>query len=582
MKNAFKKKMNTNLLNNRLKFCMISGTILGLMDCLLFLTDNLVSGRLLGELALSGLTIMNPLTTFIIFASVIIPLGTAVSIAYSQGEGNIENANKQFSQGMIISLVFGTLLSVFIGLFGSMAIGLLPVSKEVASYAGQYCMGLILMPFFQFLNIYLYYIYVGQGYENICIISSGVRLVLNIILDFILCSIWGTFGIGIATSLSYFASVLLRLIPLFRSKLRLRFKFYLNGKNIIKNIRDGLLLSADSISPVLFATIMNVIVLNLFHESGHIVLSIILTIENIYMSLFFCLANSIQALICHFYAEDNYVNIRKVIHYVSKYIIILSCVIAGFSLLLSNKIPIFFGIKENIEETIWAIRLYVPFVIFLGLTTLMSRYYVCIRHKLYGFGLLFFSSIILPVLCSIICSKFLGMRGIWLGLGIGYIVSFILNYAFTYLIKKKSNQHLDPILLFDLDIESRQLNFNLKNTQEEVMNCVYEIDNKLKNMNGLSLARRNKIILMIEENGMNIIEKIPNDDANIEINIICPKEIKEQFSLIIRSDHFIPDISNQDYVLSSFRDYVLSNMVLSSSDMYYLLKKKETTLVYKL
>ena len=86
MKNAFKKKMNTNLLNNRLKFCMISGTILGLMDCLLFLTDNLVSGRLLGELALSGLTIMNPLTTFIIFASVIIPLGTAVSIAYSQGE----------------------------------------------------------------------------------------------------------------------------------------------------------------------------------------------------------------------------------------------------------------------------------------------------------------------------------------------------------------------------------------------------------------------------------------------------------------------------------------------------------------
>ena len=73
-----------------------------------------------------------------------------------------------------------------------------------------------------------------------------------------------------------------------------------------------------------------------------------------------------------------------------------------------------------------------------------------------------------------------------------------------------------------------------------------------------------------------------NDDANIEINIICPKEIKEQFSLIIRSDHFIPDISNQDYVLSSFRDYVLSNMVLSSSDMYYLLKKKETTLVYKL
>ena len=582
MKDIFKKGKNASFLSGRLLSCMISGTILGLMDCLLFFTDNAVSGRFLGEAALSGLTIMNPLTTFIIFVSVIIPLGTSSSIAYMQGEGNINGANKQFSQGLVFSLVFGILLSVLIGLFGSVAIQLLPVSKEIAGYAGKYCIGLILMPFFQFLNIYLYYIYVSQGYTNICVISSAVRLVLNIVLDFVLCSTWGTLGVGVATSVSYLASVLLRLIPLFRPKFSLRFSFCIDIKSLIKNAWNGLLLSADSISPVLFATIMNIIVIKFFQEKGYVVFSIILNIENICMSLYFCLSNAIQALICQYFVETNYVNIRRIMRYVAKYIVILSLIITGISLIFSNSIPVIYGVKENIVETAWAIRHYVPFVLFLGLSTLLSRYYVCIQYKLYGFGLLCFSSIILPVLCSTIGGKCFGMHGLWLGLGIGYIAAFFLNLVCTDLIKKKSNQNLDPILLFNVEAEARQLIFNVKNTQEEIMECVYEIDKKLKSIEGFSVVRRNRITLMVEENCMGILEKITNDVVNIEINIIWTEQVQEPFSLIIRNDFITPDSTDPNIKISSFRDYVLANMVVLSNDMYYLLKKEETTVAYKI
>ena len=58
--------------------------------------------------------------------------------------------------------------------------------------------------------------------------------------------------------------------------------------------------------------------------------------------------------------------------------------------------------------------------------------------------------------------------------------------------------------------------------------------------------------------------------------------MQETFSLIIRNDFITPDSTDPNIKISSFRDYVLANMVVLSNDMYYLLKKEETTVAYKI
>lgn len=87
------RKTGKTLLSGRLLACAVSGTILGLLDCILSLTDHLVSGRLLGEHALSGLTVVTPFITLLTFINIIVPIGVTVAIAFAQGEGNAEKAD---------------------------------------------------------------------------------------------------------------------------------------------------------------------------------------------------------------------------------------------------------------------------------------------------------------------------------------------------------------------------------------------------------------------------------------------------------------------------------------------------------
>lgn len=107
------------LLSKRLRHCVVTGTVLGALDFILFMADFIVAGHFLGKDALAGLTLANPMITFLTFSNIILPAGTAAAIAYLRGRGDKDRANGLFSQGLILTVVLGLLFSVvlFIGAF---------------------------------------------------------------------------------------------------------------------------------------------------------------------------------------------------------------------------------------------------------------------------------------------------------------------------------------------------------------------------------------------------------------------------------------------------------------------------------
>ena len=573
----------SDLLDKKLTSCAISSTILGILDFTLFLADFVVSGRFLGKDALAGLAVMNPLITFLTFISIIIPLGTTAAIGYTRGNGDKKSADRYFSQGLIASNALG---AVFVTIMFGLSHGFLeklPLSGELSGYANDYCTGLIFMPFFMIVNMFIYYMHIGEGFEKTCIVSSVAKLSVNIALDIILCGIWGTFGVGVATTLGYLASLIVKLIPVFMGRFSFRFRFWFNIRSIFRLTIDGLMLSSDFLCPVLFASVMNLSVLAFLGEPGLAVFSIILNIQTLCTYLYSFLTNSIQSAICQNYAEESYISIRRTMKYMVSFLIVLSCVISVLFMIGSRFIPVFFGLTDNslVNASSHAIICYVPFVVFLGISTLLSRYYVCIRHGLYGFLLLFFSSIVFPLIFELILGNIWHGNGVWLGFGIGYLVTFILNCLFVQKITGADKATHHTLLLYDLLAEKRQLYYSIKSGKDEIMDCVDAINTKLKSITGLSAGRRNRIVLLVEENCMNISERNRDTASDLEINVICPENSDDKFALIIRSNGIMPDITDDSARISSLREYVLANIAIVSGDSFFMHQKTESTISFK-
>ena len=573
--------IHSTLLSRRIRSCAVSATVLGIMDFALFMADFVISGQFLGAEALAGLAAMNPLITFLTFINIIIPSGTLSAISAARGEGNIDRANKLFSQGIIISFILGAISSLIMFVLSSSYAGSSLLSGNIAGFAASYCRGLVLMPLFMFLNTFLYYIHIGEGFENYCITSSIAKLAVNIGLDIVLCASLSTYGVGIATTLGYLASLVIKLIPVFGKRFSLKFRIHFDFKKLLRLALEGIVLSCDFICPVLFSGVLNFIIIRMIGDSELVVFSIILNIENLCMSLYSCLANSIQSVVCQFYAEGNLVNIKRVMKYMTAFICISSIVISLIMIILSPYIPGLFGIEGAvlITKTQGAICRYAPFVIFLGLVTLLSRYYVYIRHRIYGFVIILFASVIIPAVCLMI-ALFIGNKEMgWIGLGLGYLISFVVNLCCTRIIQRRGKKNTSLLLLLDKDAMDMQLSYNIHTTQKDIMDCLSRLRADLLKRESLTPERRNVLIFMTEENCMNILDRSTDGNDDIEINIIrVGNEIKDHH-LIIRSN-CVPDFRASDPG-ESFRQSIINNVMSSTPGNYSFSMKNETVISYK-
>ena len=572
---------HSDLLHKRIKRCVAYGALLGIIDYALFLADFAVSGRGLGEQALSGITVVNPLITFLTFVNIIIPSGTLAAIAYAQGKGDIEDANRLFGQGVIICAILGVAFSAVVYILGSTYYGHVHISKEVSDYASQYCLGLVFMPLFMFLNTFLYFIHIGEGFESVCVASSVVKLVVTVIFNVILCDIWGTFGIGIATTIGYLASLIVKSFPLFSKKFSLRFKFYVDIRRLLRLMLDGVVLCADYICPFIFAWVMNKVVIYEMGELGTVVFSIVLNIETMCMSLYSCLANSVQSSIYRYKAEENNVNIYRAIRIMLIFFIQLSVVLTVIIMLLSAFIPEFFGVKDEgaINMSVLAIRLYTPFIVFLGIGTMLSRYYVYMGRRLYGFIFILYTTTAVPIIMQFVLGEIYGNAGIWIGLGVGYLISVLLNLIIIGIIRRRMDGKYNRFLI-DVNAIRRQLSYNIKATNNDIADCLTKLKSDIQDER-IDSVKKKRIYLMAEENMMNILEHESGTAYDIEISVIRPEDINKDIRLIIRSNCKLTDFAGDTNCEQSFREGIISMFMASSADSYLISSKTETTIVYR-
>lgn len=185
-----------------------------LSDSLCSVVDGIFIGRYLGTGAIAAHGIASPVFVFICIFSYFLTTAFQQMGTVAMGKGNVKEANSLFNYAMAVSFVIS--LSIFAaGLLAPRSIAALlgegdgPVGEMTARYLKGVFIGAPALMFFLVLVPVLQL----DGKWNLVRIGSVVMAVSDVAIDYLNVKVFhgGMFGMGLATSVSYFLGLLVLL-----------------------------------------------------------------------------------------------------------------------------------------------------------------------------------------------------------------------------------------------------------------------------------------------------------------------------------------------------------------------------------
>ena len=241
---------------------MLTAQILSALTVsLCLLIDSIMIGRFLGQDAMAAYGYTNPILLAIGAIGSMLAAGIQVSCSKSLALGNHEDTNRGFSSAIAavagLSLLFMAVVIPFRGSIVS-ALGA-GDSGIVSDYTKDYLAGfsigapasmgaLVLIPFMQM-----------AGQSNLLIIAVASMTVSDVVLDLLLLQLPNPmFGMGLASSLSYYVAIVVAAIYFFSRKCVFRFSWkQVSLRKIAQLFRNGVPASFAMASSVLLVFVLN-------------------------------------------------------------------------------------------------------------------------------------------------------------------------------------------------------------------------------------------------------------------------------------------------------------------------------------
>ncbi len=254
---------NKNTLNTILKL-IIPAMIAQLVNVLYNIVDRIYVGNMkdVGQIALVGVGVCSPITTFITSFAFLVGLGAAPLFSISLGEKNEEKAKKIMSNAFLMLIVLSLLLMLFIYPFIDNILYTFGASKDSFIYAKEYIVIYLIGTLFSIVTLGLNQFLSAQGLSLEAMLTTLIGCVLNMLLDPLFMYVFnlGVKGAAIATVICQFASCLYLLFLLFfKTKVRLSFGNYslkTMWRIIVLGFSPFIILCTDSIIIIALNTVL--------------------------------------------------------------------------------------------------------------------------------------------------------------------------------------------------------------------------------------------------------------------------------------------------------------------------------------
>ena len=231
--------------------------------------DGVFVGRLVGETAFAGISIVYPLTQISLGLGSLVGVGTGSYLSILLGKNDKKTQGKLVGNANLISII-ATVIMMAVGfLFLEPILRMLGAEGDVLNYAASYFRITLLGSIFWIIGLAYNMIVRAEGKMNTAAVMMGAGLIVNIISNYILMAIFhlGVAGAAWGTNIGMFVYALLFVIYCQRGKASFNANVFSisSDKEIIKEIIS---LGMPSLIMSIMGVIQGIIILRALNAYG--------------------------------------------------------------------------------------------------------------------------------------------------------------------------------------------------------------------------------------------------------------------------------------------------------------------------
>lgn len=404
-------------------------------------TDTFVVGRKLGAVALGAMGICTPIITIAFALGFMFGIGGGSLYSISRGRKDLTKANSYFTTSVVSVIVLGIILAVLGNIYIEPFAHFLGADDKNIGYVLPYlrCL-LVYIPGFLMDQLMSCFVR-NDGHPKVAMTAIAVGTGLNVILDFVFVFgfEWGMFGAAFATCLCSFITILINLAYTIWKKLNIRVKLQnfdiKKSWQIVKSGFSVFILESSS-GIVTFVFILQSTML--YGTEGASIYTIIMNWTLITVNMVLGVTQAAQPLISLSYGAKEYHKMYTYRKYsiLSGLILGVIYLIAGYGF-TDSLVRVFATDSEKlITDTVFALRLYLPTYLLMGLGICIGIYYQSIQSSAKSLTIMILRGIALPVLIIISFSIIFSKTGLWLAVPFAELVTAAVAIIFVLTEKK--------------------------------------------------------------------------------------------------------------------------------------------------
>ncbi len=433
-------------------------TLSALTVSLCLLIDNIMIGRFLGVKAIAAYGLANPILLVIGAIGTMLSAGVQVVCSKALGSGSKEETDRGYSSAiglmlgisLLFVLVVLTLRSPLATAMGAGTEG--ELFDQTRDYLAGFIIGapgsmgaLVLVPFLQM-----------AGQSSLLIAAVLGMTIADVGLDLLNVLVFhgGMFGMGLASSLSYYVAMAVALGYFLSKKCVFTFSSKLISVRTIRDLAVGGVPAVFSMaSSVVLVFVLNKILLGVGGSEAVAAYSVLMTIGNASNCISTGVGGVSLTLSGILYSEEDRTGLKELLGQLARYGVLLGAV-TGALLAVFSPVLVRIFIPEAgpaREMTVLGVRLFALGLIPCCLNSALKNLYQGTERVALTEIISVLEAALLPAVSSLLLSRVWGVTGVWLYFLMGEGLALALTAVFVW--KKRGGARIsaEPFLLLRED-----------------------------------------------------------------------------------------------------------------------------------
>ncbi|MGI6264889.1 MAG: MATE family efflux transporter [Acutalibacteraceae bacterium] len=449
------------------------------MICMLI--DSIMIGRFLGVDSMTAYGLASPV--LMVFAAIgsMLSAGIQVMCGKAMGSGDRKATDSCFSVSMFIVGLVSAIGLILVLVFTAPLATLLGAGQPTPDNAvfwltQDYLRGFIIgAPAFLCAQIMVPYMQMS-GNQTRMIVAVAAMTVSDVAFDLlnVLAVKGGMFGMGLASSLSYYIALAIGIVYFFKKDCLFRFRFKeLRRQTAGRIFGYGMPTVVNQVSLVLLVYLFNQILLQVGQNTAVAAYSVISTVGNVCYAFCFGVGSVALMLSSIFYTDEDRTALRSLVKTMVYFAVVLHLAVTGATLLAARPLVGLFLADDpaTAELAAWGLRLFSLSLLPSALNTAFKNYFQGINRTGYTYAISVMQNFAFMALFGFVLSRFIGTTGVWLAFVCGETATLLVLCAMVWIDRKKIRLSADVFTMLPADFGAREdecLETTIRTVEESV------------------------------------------------------------------------------------------------------------------